>query len=296
LAGAPFTNCVQSVYSGAYTEGKATVEWLKGSADVPITSSTTVPKKALGFAFLNIVWKSAKTVGFGQKGTHLVAWYCAAPAPNLAGLVDGTDYDKAATCETGAAPLLHNKCFNKESMAASNAYRLKHLVTKWPDIVAGGDPEKSAGSVHSTLVAATTCTAGLQKAAITIPKATCLDIYYKIKPTEKTHTQIGKAMTAAWYAQKANYDFATGKATNKKTYDDVAGLTALLWKGAATDFAAFGIKAGCAAARFCVLINEKKKNTAGTAVDPALTATNYKTNVLKQCVDDNGVDFCYAKD
>jgi hypothetical protein len=91
-------------------------------------------------------------------------------------------------------------------------------------------------------------------------------------------------MTAAWYKQKANYDFATGKAKGKisdKTavYDDVAGLTAMLWKGATgaappTDYGAFAVKAGCAAARFCVEPNKK-------GADDAATATNYKTNVSK---------------
>jgi hypothetical protein len=148
-------------------------------------------------------------------------------------------------------------------------------------------------------LAADKCVDGLQKgaAAIAVTAATCFDITYKVKPAEKTHAAIAKGMTAAWYAQKANYDFATGKPTNKKTYDDVAGLTAMLWAGGVptTDFAGFAVKAGCAAARFCAKVNEKVM-TAAPALDPAATATKYKTNVLKQCVDKDGVDFCYAKD
>jgi len=106
-------------------------------------------------------------------------------------------------------------------------------------------------------------------------------------------------MTGAWYAQKANYDFAKGKAKGKigtkaAGYDDVAGLTAMLWKGKTgdtppTDFAAFAVKGGCAAARFCV---EPNKKTAG---DAAATEKEYKTNVLKQCVDKDGVDFCFTE-
>ena len=66
-------------------------------------------------------------------------------------------------------------------------------------------------------------------------------------------------MTDTWYAQKDKYDFAKGlpKGTNiagkANTYDDVDGLTAMLWKGgveAKTDYVAFAVKAGCAAARF----------------------------------------------
>ena len=33
LAGAPFTNCIQSVYNGAYTPGAASTAWLLGAAD-----------------------------------------------------------------------------------------------------------------------------------------------------------------------------------------------------------------------------------------------------------------------
>jgi hypothetical protein len=83
-----------------------------------------------------------------------------------------------------------------------------------------------------------------------------------------------------------------------KTYDDVAGVTALLWKGAVptTDFVAFGINSGCALARFCVDIN--KVTLTGTApnqsIDPTPTETTYKANVEKQCVDADGVDFCFS--
>jgi hypothetical protein len=110
----------------------------------------------------------------------------------------------------------------------------------------------------------------VEKTAITVTAATCTDIYYKVKSTDNTHAKIAKAMTAAWYAQKANYDFVKGLPTNSKTYDDVAGLTAMLWKGAVptTDFAAFAVKAGCAAARFCVKINEKTMVTPAPAAGP----------------------------
>lgn len=109
----------------------------------------------------------------------------------------------------------------------------------------------------------TYCPEGRGTAAITVPVATCFDIYYKIKSTEKTFSEIAKGMTASWYAQKAHYDFATGKPKSPKKYKDVEGLTGMLWKGkvgdgaATEEYVAFAMRNGCAAARFCVTINQK---------------------------------------
>jgi len=244
---------------------------------------------------MEIVWKNAKTVGFGQKGQHLVAWYCASPAPNLSALVDGTDYDKGKTCETGADPTLYNSCMNTAAVEAANSYRSQHKVAAFEAITSGKDNEKAAGDLYKKLNAAPTCVNGLEKTAIAIPAATCLDIFYQVPEADKTHSAIAKGMTAAWYAHKENYDFATGKPINGKTYDDVAGLTAMLWKGAvpATDYAAFAVKAGCAAARFCVKINEQV--LASGAVKQPDTADKYKPNVLKQCINSDGLDFCYEE-
>lgn len=72
----------------------------------------------------------------------------------------------------------------------------------------------------------------------------------------------------------------------------------MLWIGATgadtpTDFAAFAVKAGCAAVRWCAEINKKK--TDGTdAENLADNETRYKANVKKKCVNTDGVDFCYA--
>ena len=94
-------------------------------------------------------------------------------------------------------------------------------------------------------------------------------------------------MTASWYAHLTNYDFTTHKPKNGKTYDQVAGLTAMIWKGndpvktdADADHVAFAIQAGCAAARFCKTMNASGK---------------YPTNLKKQCIDENKVDFCLAE-
>lgn len=156
-----------------------------------------------------------------------------------------------------------------------------------------------AGKLQTKLDTPTACAEGVQTAA---GEATCFDILYKIKSTEKSHAEIAKGMTAAWYAQKDNYDFTTGlptgtnKAGKANTYAEVAGLTAMLWKGAVgtTDYAVFAVHAGCAAARFCLKINEGTVPVGGV-VDQPSTSVNYKTNVFKQCVNKDGVDFCYAE-
>ena len=78
----------------------------------------------LAEAFLNIVWKKATTVGFGQKGTHLVAWYCGhTKAPTYATLADPADYVEKPSCVTGADPTAFNDCFSKEAVKAANTYR-----------------------------------------------------------------------------------------------------------------------------------------------------------------------------
>ena len=125
------------------------------------------------------------------------------------------------------------------------------------------------------LEAADKCTAGVATWAAT---AHCLDFVYVIKAADTTHAKIAAAMTKAYYAEKANYDFDKGvvKGTVSKkdakgvvttptaTYADVARLTAMLWigddtatgypspaTGAGTEFAAFAVKGGCAAVSIC---------------------------------------------
>jgi hypothetical protein len=51
----------------------------------------------------------ATTVGFGQRGKYLVAWYCGG-APNLATLADGTDFIKDPTYDAAAVPKKENGC------------------------------------------------------------------------------------------------------------------------------------------------------------------------------------------
>jgi hypothetical protein len=145
LAGAPYTNCIQSVYNGAYTPGKATEEWLKGAADIvatkPVPASLTAAKKQLAYAFVEIVWKSATTVGFGQKDQYLVAWYCASPAPNLSALTEGTDFDKTETCIKDA----YNACFNTAATTEANKLRVQHKAKAFAAIAAATDnPAKLA--------------------------------------------------------------------------------------------------------------------------------------------------------
>jgi hypothetical protein len=130
--GGTFAKCIQSVYKGAYTAGKGTTEWLKGSTvSASLTAGSSATDKALAYAFRELLWKNAKTVGFGQKGTHLVAWYCASPAPDLSALVDKSDYDALKSCETGTGPLLYNTCFNKAAIDESNTLRAQHKVAKF---------------------------------------------------------------------------------------------------------------------------------------------------------------------
>jgi hypothetical protein len=144
----------------------------------------------------------------------------------------------------------------------------------------------------------TTCKAGKDLTVIADPAgdSVCTDMIYTIKATDRTHAAISKAMTKSWYDLKSNYDFALGKPKSTikgkdATYDDVAGLTAMLWIGvvkddpAATDFAAFAVKSGCAMARFCKTMNIPKDD-----------AASYKKNVLKQCINAEGVDFCFTAD
>jgi hypothetical protein len=117
------------------------------------------------------------------------------------------------------------------------------------------------------------------------PNAKCFDVLHKITDSELSHDQIAKGMTKGMYDLLKDYDVATGKPKGTKTYDDVAGVTALLWKGdvPTTDFVAFGINSGCALARFCVEIN--KLELTGTAPnqvrDTAKAEIAYKANVEK---------------
>lgn len=93
----------------------------------------------------------------------------------------------------------------------------------------------------------------------TFPEVGCFDVYRKLTATELSHSQIAKGMTSTWYGLKKDYDFTTGLAKGSKTYDDIAGFTAMIWKGGVptTDYVGFAVTAGCAGARFCVAINKK---------------------------------------
>jgi hypothetical protein len=127
----------------------------------------------------------------------------------------------------------------------------------------------------------------------------CFDISM-IVTTQTTRKAMADALTAASYGDLDEYDFTKGTpvagATKAADYHGVAGLTGMLWKGATGDFAAFAVRPGCAAARFCKLINQKVLN--GGNFDAAATATKYKENVFKKCVntkDGMMYDFCYSE-
>jgi hypothetical protein len=73
----------------------------------------------------------------------------------------------------------------------------------------------------------------------------------------------------------------------------------MLWIGKTgidtpTDFAAFAVKAGCAAVRWCKDINAVKSDGNTAAENAAVNEPLFKTNVKKKCVNTDGVDFCYA--
>jgi hypothetical protein len=61
-AGGEWKDCVQSLFTGAYTPGAATTAWMLGKDKA--TTSTGDDQKLL-YAFLRIVWKKATKVGFG---------------------------------------------------------------------------------------------------------------------------------------------------------------------------------------------------------------------------------------
>jgi hypothetical protein len=105
-------------------------------------------------------------------------------------------------------------------------------------------------------------------------------------------------MTKLWYKETDHYNYAKGEAKKTKTYKDVEHLTAMLWLGGGADdkdFAAYAIQDGCAAARFCNLATPGAP-PGGSNVNHPSTAKAYKTNVLKRCIDDNGVDTCFTKE
>lgn len=86
----------------------------------------------MAYNFVEIVWKSATTVGFGQKDQYLVAWYCASPAPNLSALTEGTDFDKAETCIKDA----YNTCFYDAAAKEANVYRVQHKAKPFATTIA----------------------------------------------------------------------------------------------------------------------------------------------------------------
>lgn len=115
----------------------------------------------------------------------------------------------------------------------------------------------------------------------------------------------------------SKYNFETGEPTagaSIANYDAIATFTGMIWKGtpgvgATNDFAGFAVRPGCAAARFCSLINRKYYEGADAAavnalavnalvLKPTETKQAYKDNLSKKCIDTtDGMlnDFCYSK-
>jgi len=146
-------NCIQSHYisSGAYKEGAATTEWLTGATKLPVSSTTTSANKALAYKFIAIVRKAAKTVGFAQKGKHLVAWYCTAPKPALSGQQDPSNYIKATTgcLKNPGANSLWNSCFNTAAIKEVNVYRAQHKVLAFSGINLATDATVKANQLKA---------------------------------------------------------------------------------------------------------------------------------------------------
>jgi hypothetical protein len=312
LAGDDFKNCIQTVFLGTYTSGTSTATdaWLLGSAD--ITDNSVIPttltdvKKQLAYAFAMITAKAGQRVGFGQKGQAFVAWYCSDTTPQKASVaIEGTDFYKAEGCIKTLGALKINGCFNTAAAKEVNALRTQHKVIGYKaTFAADADADvKSAAALKIKLDAATSCPAGRDATAIAAPDAACVDLYYVVKETDKSHAAIAKAMTKEWYALKSKYDITVGKTKDAiakasagadldKSYYPVAGFTGMLWKGgtAADTWAGYAVKSGCAMARFCATPAVNVLLAADVTVD-----VTFKKNVLKQCIDTNGVDFCFTK-
>jgi hypothetical protein len=126
--------------------------------------------------------------------------------------------------------------------------------------------------------------------AITPNTIFCVSFLYKIGDTASNDIPtIAENMTKSFYKQMSDYDFTAHKPKTGKEYKDTNQFTAMVWKGAgapATDFAAFAIQNGCAAARFCA---------ATAKPNFPLTVDGYKPMVKPRCIDDNGVNTCFAE-
>jgi hypothetical protein len=149
-----------------------------------------------------------------------------------------------------------NSCFIAAAVEQVNVYRTNHKVPELnnidpPDETYEGreytiSMRRSATALQNLLDAEEGCPATFAGTAegkdykdiagddlvATTKDNECYDLVYELTDKDTDHAAIAKAMTASWYEQKVDYDFATGKTKNDKEYTDVAGLTAMLWKGA----------------------------------------------------------------
>lgn len=181
-----------------------------------------------------MVMKSYKTVGFGQKGQVLVAWYCSDSTPTKASAaVEGTDYILGSTYDATAAIATtsanakgpngcmsadtdaHNKCFNDDSISEFNKIRKNHKETEYAT-TRGTQAGKSAKELETWLLGYKgTCVSGkptafdatvgakwpyIWTAAEDDDKKECFDYLYKPKETDLTSANIAKAMIASWYS------------------------------------------------------------------------------------------------
>ena len=152
---AAYRKCGQNEFTGtlahtAVSTDEATVAWYSNSNKYDVAAGRAKAASEGGqkewqqaaYKFTRIVWKgvATKQVGFGVKGTRVVAWYC--PSGNTPD--DATSF-KANVCEAGCpAECITdtvNTCYNNNQIRRHNEFRTFHGS---PNLVFDQDTAKAA--------------------------------------------------------------------------------------------------------------------------------------------------------